>query len=143
MRFMMFMYPGIKEEDWDPSPEDVAAMGRYNDELRKAGLLLSLDGLHPPGEGARVGFAGGAPSVTDGPFAEAKEVVGGYWLIQARSKEEAVEWARHCPAEDGDTLEIRQLYEPSDFGEDAARQGSALMDEIASRTGEGARHSTI
>ena len=87
MRFMMFMYPEITEADWNPSAEDVAAMGRYNEELRKAGLLLSLDGLHPPGEGARVKFSGGEVTVTDGPFAEAKEVVGGYWLIQARSKE--------------------------------------------------------
>ncbi|HEX8754206.1 MAG TPA: YciI family protein [Solirubrobacterales bacterium] len=118
MRFMMFMYPGIKEEDWTPSAEDVAAMGRYNDELRKAGLLLSLDGLHPPGEGARVSFGGGQPTVTDGPFAEAKEVVGGYWLIQARSKEEAVELASRCPANEGDMIEIRRVFEMDDFPQD-------------------------
>lgn len=118
MRFVMFMYPGIKEEDWVPSAEDVAAMGRYNDELRKAGLLLSLDGLQPPGDGARVRFSGGAPSVTDGPFAEAKEVVGGYWLIQARSKEEAVEWASRCPANEGDMIEVRRVFEIDDFPQD-------------------------
>lgn len=118
MRFMMFMYPGVQEEDWEPSPEDVAAMGRYNEELRKAGMLLSLDGLHPPVEGARVSFAGGTPSVTDGPFAEAKEVVGGYWLIQARSKEEAVEWASRCPAGEGDMIEVRRVFEMEDFPQD-------------------------
>lgn len=118
MRFVMFMYPGIKEEDWVPSAEDVAAMGRYNDELRKAGLLLSLDGLHPPGEGARVAFSGGQATVTDGPFAEAKEVVGGYWLIQARSKEEAVEWASRCPANEGDMIEVRRVFEMDDFPQD-------------------------
>jgi hypothetical protein len=86
MRFMMFMYPEISEEEWNPTAEDVAAMSRYNEELRKAGMLLSLDGLHPPAEGARVSFdSEGQRTVTDGPFTEAKEVVGGYWVIQARS----------------------------------------------------------
>lgn len=118
MRFMMFMYPGIKEEDWVPSADDVAAMGRYNDELRRAGMLLSLDGLHPPTEGARVSFSEQGKSVTDGPFAEAKEVVGGYWLIQARSREEAVEWASRCPANAGDMIEIRRVFEMDDFPQD-------------------------
>jgi hypothetical protein len=117
MRFMMFMYPGISEEEWNPSAEDVEAMGRYNEELRKAGMLLSLDGLHPPGEGARVNFADGKAHVTDGPFAEAKEVVGGYWLIQARSKEEAVEWAKRCPGENC-TIEVRRVFEMEDFPQD-------------------------
>ncbi len=117
MRFMMFMYPEITEEEWTPSAEDVAAMSRYNEELRKAGLLLSLDGLHPPAEGARVSFSGDATTVTDGPFAEAKEVVGGYWLIQARSKEEAVEWASRCPGEDC-TIEVRRVFEMEDFPAD-------------------------
>jgi hypothetical protein len=117
MRFMMFMYPGIQEEEWAPSAEDVAAMSRYNEELRKAGMLLSLDGLHPPGEGALVSFSGGKATVTDGPFAEAKEVVGGYWLIQARSKEEAVEWASRCPGEDC-AIEVRRVFELEDFPQD-------------------------
>jgi hypothetical protein len=125
MRFMMFMYPEIREEEWTPSAEDVGAMSRYNEELRKAGMLLSLDGLHPPAEGARVSFSGGETTVTDGPFAEAKEVVGGYWLIQARSKEEAVEWASRCPGEDC-TIEVRRVFEMEDFPQDAreaAEQG--------------------
>ena len=117
MRFMMFMYPEISEEEWNPSAEDVAAMGRYNEELRKAGMLLALDGLHPPAEGARVNFSAGETTVTDGPFAEAKEVVGGYWLIQARSKEEAVEWASRCPGQDC-TIEVRRVFELEDFPPD-------------------------
>jgi hypothetical protein len=119
MRFMMFMHPRpMDAEDWEPSAEDVAAMTKYNEELTNAGVLLALDGLHPPDKGARVRFAGGKPSVTDGPFAEAKEVVGGYWLIQAASKEEAVQWASRCPAADGDMIEVRQVYEMSDFPQD-------------------------
>jgi hypothetical protein len=115
---MMLMYPEIGEEEWNPTPEAVGAMTRYNEELRKAGMLLGLDGLHPPVEGARVSFsADGEASVTDGPFAEAKEVVGGYWLIQARSKEEAVEWASRCPGESC-TVEVRRIFEMEDFPED-------------------------
>jgi hypothetical protein len=118
MRFMMFMYPQIAEEDWNPTAEDVAAMTRYNLELRKAGMLLALDGLHPPTEGASVSFDGeGGSTVTDGPFTEAKEVVGGYWLIQARSKDEAVEWARRCPGQDC-RIEVRRVFEMEDFPED-------------------------
>jgi hypothetical protein len=120
MRFMMFIYPGIRqeEEDWAPSAEDVAAMTRYNEELTKAGVLLALDGLQPPAKGARVRYSGGKATVTDGPFTEAKEIVGGYWLIQVKSKEEAVEWATRCPAGDGDMLEVRQVFELTDFPPD-------------------------
>jgi hypothetical protein len=127
MRYMMFMYPGITEEEWTPSAAAVAAMSRYNDELRKAGVLLSLDGLHPPAEGASVEFAGdGKATVTDGPFTEAKEVVGGYWLIQARSKEEAVEWASRCPGENC-RVEVRRVFELEDFPEDV--QEAALEND--------------
>jgi hypothetical protein len=118
MRFMMFMYPGIEEKDWTPSAEGVEAMSRYNEELRKAGMLLSLDGLQPPSEGGVVSFdAEGTATVTDGPFAEAKEVVGGYWLIQARSKEEALEWASRVPAENC-RVEVRRVFEMEDFPQD-------------------------
>jgi hypothetical protein len=118
MRFMMFMYPGIEEEDWEPSAELVGEMSRYNEELRKAGMLLGLDGLHPPGEGASVSFdGGGETTVTDGPFTETKEVVGGYWLIQARSKEEAVEWASRCPGRNC-RIEVRRVQELEDFPDD-------------------------
>jgi hypothetical protein len=117
MRFMMIMIPNIPDDDnWGPTPEAAAAMGKYNDELRKAGVLLALDGLHPGSKGARVSFAGaGKSTVTDGPFTEAKEMVGGYWMIQAKSKEEAVAWASRCPASDGDVIEVRQVYEMSDY----------------------------
>lgn len=116
MRFMMIMIPSLKDKtDWEPTPEAVATMGKYNEELAKAGMLLSLDGLHEAAKGARVSFSGGKPKVIDGPFTEAKEVIGGYWLIQAASKEEAVQWASRCPAADGDVIEVRQVYEMEDF----------------------------
>jgi hypothetical protein len=115
MRFMMFMYPESEEREWKPSVEAVDAMTRYNEELRKAGMLLSLDGLRPPGDGGTVRFsADGTATVTDGPFAEAKEVVGGYWLIQARSREEALEWASRCPGR-GCAIEVRRVAELDDF----------------------------
>jgi hypothetical protein len=116
MRFMMIMIPSPRDQDsWGPKPEDVAAMSKYNKQLEEAGVLLALDGLQETGKGARVGFAGGKPRVTDGPFPEAKEVIGGYWMIEAPSKEEAVAWATRCPAADGDTIEVRQVYEMADF----------------------------
>ncbi|MBS1861514.1 MAG: YciI family protein [Actinobacteria bacterium] len=118
MRFMMFMYPQIEDADWSPSAEAVAEMGRYNLELRDAGMLLSLDGLQPPSEGASVVFEGrGEVRVLDGPFAEAKEVVGGYWLIQARSIEEAIEWVKRCPGEHC-RIEVRRIPELEDFPPD-------------------------
>jgi hypothetical protein len=118
MRFMMFMLPNVQHDaDWMPTAEAVAAMTKYNEELTKAGVLLSLDGLHPQSEGARISFSGGKTSVKDGPFTEAKEVIGGYWLIQVKSKEEATEWASRCPA-DGCTIEIRQVFEMSEFPPD-------------------------
>src|SRR6185369_12676371 len=102
MRFMMLMIPGVyKTEtpaDFVPDTEAVKEMMKYNEELKKAGILLALDGLHPPASGARISFKGGKPAVTDGPFAEVKEVLGGYWMIDVRSREEAIEWARRCPA---------------------------------------------
>jgi hypothetical protein len=98
-----------------PGPKAVAAMMKYNETLQKAGVLLALDGLHPPSMGARVSFSGGKPKVVDGPFTEAKEAVGGYWMIQVKSKEEAVEWASRCPASDNDVIEVRQVHEMSDF----------------------------
>jgi hypothetical protein len=119
MRFMMIMLPNIPElesdADWTPSAEAVAAMSKYNEQLRKAGVLLSLDGLAPPAKGARVSFAGGKPSVTDGPFIETKEIVGGYWMIDVASKEEAIEWATRCPGGEHEVIEVRQVFEMADF----------------------------
>ncbi len=118
MRFMMLMHPNISEEQYadGPSAEDVAPMMKFNQTLIQAGVLLALDGLHPTSKGARVTLAGGKTTVTDGPFTEAKELVGGYWLIDVKSKEEAVEWASRAPINEGDVIEIRQVYEMSDHG---------------------------
>jgi hypothetical protein len=121
MRFMMLMIPKGYETAVPgtmPDPKAVEAMMKYNESLQKAGVLLALDGLHPPSMGARVSFAGGKPKVTDGPFAEAKEVIGGYWMIQVRSKDEAIEWAKRCPASGNEVIEIRQVQEMSDFPAD-------------------------
>ena len=118
MRFMMLMIPKGYEKAAPgamPDAKAVAAMMKYNESLQKAGVLLALDGLHPPSMGARVSFSGGKPKVTDGPFAEAKEVLGGYWMIQVKSKDEAVEWASRCPASDNEVIEVRQVQEFSDF----------------------------
>jgi hypothetical protein len=115
MRFMMLMIPNLPEEDWSPSPEAVAAMTKYNAELTKAGVLLALDGPHPSSRSARVAFAGGKASVKDGPFAEAKEVIGGYWPVDVKSRDEAIEWARRCPADDRAVIEIRQVFEGAEF----------------------------
>lgn len=120
MRFMMIMKPNVDEDNWTPTPEAIASMSKYNEQLSQAGVLLALDGLQPSSKGAQVSFAGGQPTVTDGPFTESKELIGGYWLIQAKSKEEAVQWATRCPAADGDVIEVRQVYEMSDFDTGAA-----------------------
>jgi hypothetical protein len=98
-----------------PDVKAVEGMMKYNEELQKAGVLLALDGLHPPSMGARVSFPGGKPKVTDGPFAEAKEVIGGYWMIQVKSRAEAIEWASRCPASENEVIEVRQVQEMSDF----------------------------
>src|SRR3954468_13800859 len=121
MRFMMLMIPRGYEKAAPgamPDAKAVEAMMKYNEALQKAGVLISLDGLHPPSMGARVSFAGGKPKVTDGPFPEAKEVVGGYWMIQVKSKDEAIEWAKRCPGSDNETIEIRQVFEMADFPPD-------------------------
>ena len=132
MRFMMLVIPkGYESAEAGamPSAEAVAAMMKYNESLKKAGILLSLDGLHPPSMGARVTFPNGKPVVTDGPFAEVKEVLGGYWMIQVRSREEAIEWAKRCPAGPNETIEIRQVFEMSDFPPDV-QQAAAGFHEL-------------
>jgi hypothetical protein len=118
MRFMMLVIPkgyANAAPGTMPDAKLVEAMTKYNDSLAKAGVLLGLDGLHPPSMGARVTFSGGKPKVVDGPFAEAKEVLGGYWMIQVGSKAEAIDWAKRAPMPDGDTIEVRQVQEMSDF----------------------------
>jgi len=130
MRFMMLMIPkGYETAKPGTVPDDVKrveAMMKYNESLQKAGILLALDGLHPPSMGARVSFAGGKPKVTDGPFAEAKEVLGGYWMIQVKSREEAIEWAKRCPGSEDETIEIRQVQEMEDFPPDVQEVAKGL-----------------
>jgi hypothetical protein len=120
MRFMMLMIPNLTAEQYEQGPQadDAGAMQTFNEALTQAGVLLALDGLHPTSRGARVGLSGGKKTVTDGPFTEAKELIGGYWLIDVKSKEEAVEWATRAPINDGDAIEIRQVYEVSDYSPD-------------------------
>jgi hypothetical protein len=124
MRFMMLMIPdgyASAAPDALPSLEAIEAMMKYNEELKKAGVLLALDGLHPPASGARVSFKGGKPIVVDGPFAEVKEVLGGYWILDVRSRDEAIEWARRCPASEDAIIEVRRIQEISDFPEDVQK----------------------
>ena len=131
MRFMMLMIPGgyaSAAPDTMPCAEAVQAMMKYNEELKKAGVLLSLEGLHPPSSGARVSFKEGKPIVTDGPFTEAKEVIGGYWMIDVRSREEAIEWARRCPAGSNDVIEIRRVHEMSEFPDDIQKAAERLSE---------------
>jgi hypothetical protein len=118
MRFMMIVIPKGYESapaDAMPDAETVGAMDRYNNALLKAGVVLAMDGLHPPSTGVRVTFPGGKPVVKDGPFPEAKEVIGGYWMIDVKSKAEAIKWAKKCPGGDDMTLEVRQVQEWEDF----------------------------
>jgi hypothetical protein len=111
-----------------PDAKAVAAMMKYNESLQKAGVLLALDGLQPPSMGARVSFSGGKAKVSDGPFAEAKEVLGGYWMIQVKSKEEAVAWACRCPGGDNEVIEVRQVHEMSDFPADVQEAAAKFPD---------------
>ena len=119
MRFMMLMIPaGYASAPPGTMPDDaarIAAMMKYNESLHRAGVLLALDGLHPPSMGARVSFKGGKAQVRDGPFAEAKEVLGGYWLIDVKSRDEAIAWASRCPASEDEVIEVRQVQEIGDF----------------------------
>jgi hypothetical protein len=131
MRFMMLMIPlgyATAPPDVKLDPERVAAMMKYNQALKDAGVLITLDGLHPPSMGARVSFAGGKPVVTDGPFTEAKEVLGGYWMIDVKSREEAIGWAKRCPASGDEIIEIRQVQELSDFPADVQEAAAGLTE---------------
>ena len=132
MRFMMLMIPHGYENAAPgtmPDAKAVAAMMKYNEALQAAGVLITLDGLHPPSAGARVSFADGKPKVVDGPFAEAKEVLGGYWMIDVNSKDEAIEWATRCPASNNEVIEIRQVQEFLDFPQDV-REAAAGFPEM-------------
>ena len=137
MRFMMLMIPKGYEAAAPgtvPSAEAVGRMMKYNEALKEAGVLITLDGLLPPSAGARVSFAGGKPMVTDGPFIEAKEVIGGYWMIDVKSKDEAIAWASRCPASNNEVIEIRQVHEMSDFPADV-QQAAAGFTELQGNSG--------
>lgn len=135
MRFMMLMIPKGYETAAPgamPEADAVAAMMKYNEALKQAGVLVSLDGLHPRSMGARIAFAGGQPRVIDGAAVDAPEALGGYWMIQVNSKEEAIEWAKRCPASANEVIEIRQVMEMSDFPPDV-RRAAAGFDQLQQR----------
>src|SRR5271155_1395594 len=124
MRFMMIMFPKGYENakpGWVPDLKAMEAMGKYNEQLQKAGVLLALDGLTPPSMDARVTFKAGKSKITDGPFPEAKEVVGGFWIIEVKSREEALEWASRIPGKDNEMVEVRRFFDLSDFGVEAQK----------------------
>jgi len=129
MRFMMLMIPKGYEAAAPgtmPEAKAVEAMMAYNKELQDAGILVDLNGLHPPSMGARVSFKGGKPIVTDGPFTETKEVLGGYWVINVKSRDEAIAWATKCPGGDNETIEVRQIQEMEDFPEDVQKAAAGF-----------------
>ena len=137
MRFMMLMIPKGYESAPPgemPDAKAVEAMMKYNESLHKAGVLLALDGLHPQSMGARVSFEGGKPHVTDGPFAETKELLGGYWMIQVKSRDEAIEWAKRCPGSPNEVIEVRQVQEMSDFPEDV-RKAAEGFEKMQAKAG--------
>jgi hypothetical protein len=139
MRFMMLMIPKGYETappDVKLDPERVKTMMAYNKALLEAGVLITLDGLHPPSMGARVSFAGGKPLVTDGPFTEAKDVLGGYWMIDVGSRDEAIAWAKRCPASDNEIIEIRQVQEMADFPADV-QEAAAGFETMQGKPGKG------
>ena len=129
MRFMLVVIPKGYEKAAPgtvPDAADVEKMMKYNESLQQAGVLLALDGLHPPSMGARVSYQGGKPKVTDGPFPEAKEVIGGYWIIQARSREEAIEWAKRAPMSNNEIIEVRQVQEMADYPPDVQKAAAGF-----------------
>ena len=133
MRFMMLMIPlGFETAPPDVKldPERVAAMMRYNEALKDAGVLITLDGLHPPSMGVRVSFPHGQPVVTDGPFTESKEVLGGYWMIEVGSRQEAIDWAKKCPASENEIIEIRQVQEMADFPQDVQEAAAGFAERM-------------
>jgi hypothetical protein len=135
MRFMLLVIPKGYESAQPsqmPDPKQVEQMMKFNESLANAGVLLSLDGLTPPSAGARVSFSGGKPKVSDGPFAEAKECVGGYWMIQVKSREEAIEWAKRAPMSDNEIIEVRRVQEMEDFTPEV-RAAAAGFEELQGR----------
>jgi hypothetical protein len=146
MRFLVTVKANADSEAGQPpSTEVLEAMGKFNEELVKAGVLLAAEGLQPSSKGARVKFSGAKRTVVDGPFAESKELIAGFWLWQCRSREEAIEWAKRCPnpmGADGE-LEIRQVFEFDDFGTELTPELREQEQRIGSRMSENARRATL
>ena len=136
MRFMMIV-PASEDSEAGVMPDTaiLSAMGRYNEELANAGVMLAGEGLHPSSKGARVNFAGEQRSVTDGPFTEAKELIAGFWLIQAKSLDEAIEWAKRSPFQEGH-VEIRQVFETEDFGDELTPELREAEERLRARVEE-------
>ncbi|MBV8081937.1 MAG: YciI family protein [Candidatus Eremiobacteraeota bacterium] len=141
MRFMVIV-PANKDTEAGilPTAEELAEMGKFNEELAKAGVMLAGEGLHPSSKGARIRFSGTKRTVIDGPFTESKELVAGFWIIQTKSKEEAIEWMKRAPLFDGGVeLELRQVFEASDFGDDASKELKKNEERMDGRLAENAR----
>jgi hypothetical protein len=140
MRFMMIMFPKDYETakpGWVPDLKSVEKMGKYNEELGKAGVLLALDGLTPPSTmSARVTFKSGKSKVTDGPFTEAKEVVGGYWIIDVKSREEALEWASRIPGEESVMVEVRRMFDVTDFDPETQKEIQKKFGDAGAELGQ-------
>jgi hypothetical protein len=134
MRFMIIV-PGNKDSEAGVLPDQkiLTEMGKYNEELSKAGVMLAGEGLQPSSKGVRIKFSGGKPSVIDGPFAETKELVAGFWLWQVKSKEEAIEWLKRAPFDGGTEVEIRQIFEAEDFGAEFTPELRAQEERIRAR----------
>jgi hypothetical protein len=138
MRYVVFVkLTGQAAKDYEsgrmPTQDEIAAMMAYNEELAKAGVMVGGDGLHPTAKAVRVEASGtGKPKVTDGPFAESKELIGGFWLWKVNSKEEAVEWASRCPLSEGDVLELRQIFDMEDFGDAIGPDEAAAWERVES-----------
>jgi hypothetical protein len=143
MRFMIIVKASPESEAGKmPSTELLTAMGKYNEELVNAGVLLAGEGLHPSSRGARVHFSGSKRSVTDGPFAETKELIAGFWLIQVKSLDEAIEWVKRCPnpMESDSDIEIRQVFEAADFGAEFTPELREQEERIMAKAAEQQRH---
>jgi len=137
MRFMVIVKANPESEAGVmPKQEELAAMGKYNEELAKNGVMLAGEGLHPSSRGARIRFEGTSRTVIDGPFSETKELVAGFWIIQARSKEEAIEWVKRAPFDGGTEIEVRQVFEAEDFGAEFTPELRAQEERIRSQIEE-------
>ncbi len=141
MRFMVIVKASPESEAGIlPSTEILAVMGKYNEELSKAGVMLAGEGLHPSSRGVRIKFSGSNRTVTDGPFTETKELIAGFWLWQVRSKEEAIEWLKRAPFGGGTEVELRQVFEAEDFGQNLTpelrEREQRLREQVSTRTGK-------